>query len=100
MERFALAAPLPSRIHRLQELALDLWWSWIPTARQVFRRLDYPLWRLSSHNPVRMLLTVDAARLQEAAQDPVFLKLYDEATARLDEARAAKGTWWAEHGPP
>jgi glycogen phosphorylase len=100
MERFALAAPLPSQIHRLQELALDLWWSWTPTARQVFRRLDYPLWRLSSHNPVRMLLTVDAARLQEAAQDPVFLKLYDEATERLDEARAAKGTWWAEHGPP
>jgi glycogen phosphorylase len=100
MERFAAAAPLPSRIHRLQELALDLWWSWIPTARQVFRRLDYPLWRLSSHNPVRMLLTIDAARLQEAAQDAVFLKLYDEAIARLDEARAAKGTWWAQHGPP
>ncbi len=63
MERFALAAPLPGRIHRLHELALDLWWSWIPTARQVFRRLDYPLWRPSSHNPVRMLLTIDAARL-------------------------------------
>src|SRR5688500_4917534 len=99
MERFAFAAPLPGRIHRLPELALDVWWSWIPTARQVFRRLDYPMWRSSSHNPVRMLLAIDAARLQEAATDPEFLALYDEALSRLDEARAAKGTWWADNGP-
>ena len=100
MERFSVAPSLPSRIHRLHELALDLWWSWTPTARQVFRRLDYPLWRYSAHNPVRMLMTIDAARLQEAAQDPEFLALYDQAMARLDEYRAAKNTWWTQHGPP
>src|SRR5688500_9139419 len=99
MERFALAPALPSRIHRLHELALDLWWSWTPAARQVFRRLDYPLWRYSSHNPVRMLLAIDPTHLQQAAEDPDFLALYDEALAGLDEARAAKGTWWAQHGP-
>jgi glycogen phosphorylase len=99
MERFATSAPLPSRIHRLHELALDLWWSWRPTARQVFRRLDYPLWRATSHNPVRMLRTIDEARLTAAAQAPDFLALYDEALAGLDEARAAKGTWWATNGP-
>jgi starch phosphorylase len=99
MERFAVAASLPSRIHRLHELALDLWWSWTPTARRVFRRLDYPLWRYSAHNPVRMLMTIAAGRLQDAAQDPEFLALYDQAIAGLDEARAAKGTWWADHGP-
>jgi starch phosphorylase len=100
MERFAVAASLPSRIHRLHELALDLWWSWTPTARSVFRRLDYPLWRYSAHNPVRMLMTIAASRLQDAAEDPEFLALYDQAIAGLDEARAAKGTWWADNGPP
>jgi starch phosphorylase len=100
MERFAVAAPLPGRIHRLHELALDLWWSWTPTARKVFRRLDYPLWRYSAHNPVRMLMTVTAARLQEAAQDREFLALYDQAIAGLDEVRADKGTWWAHNRPP
>ena len=100
MERFDPAAPLPGRIHRLHELALDLWWSWIPVARQVFRRLDYPLWRQSSHNPVQMLMNIDAARLEEATRNPEFLELYDRAIAGLDEARAAKGTWWAQHGPP
>ena len=46
---------LPNRIHRLNELAGDLWWSWNRTARVVFRRLDYPLWRSTAHNPVKML---------------------------------------------
>jgi starch phosphorylase len=99
MERFATSAPLPNRIHRLHELALDLWWSWRPVARQVFRRLDYPLWRATSHNPVHMLRTIDESRLIEAASDDRFLAVYDDAIARLDEARAAKGTWWATNGP-
>ncbi len=99
MERFATSAPLPSRIHRLHELALDLWWSWRPTARQVFRRLDYPLWRATAHNPVRMLRTIDEARLAAAAQDPTFLAVYDEAIAGLDEARTAQRTWWAAKAP-
>jgi glycogen phosphorylase len=99
MERFATSAPLPNRIHRLHELALDLWWSWRPTARQVFRRLDYGLWRGTAHNPVRMLRTIDEARLAAAAEDPKFLALYDEAIAGLEEARTAKRTWWATHGP-
>jgi len=100
MERFSLAAPLPSRVHRLHELALDLWWSWIPCARKVFRRLDYALWRQTSHNPVRMLLNIEAARLVAAASDPEFLALYDEAIAGLDKARAGRDTWWSRQGPP
>lgn len=100
MERFAAAPPLPDRIHRLHELSLDLWWSWTPAAREVFRRLDYPLWRYSAHNPVRMLLSIDPARLEEAARDPEFLALYDRAIAGLDQTRSAKNTWWTQHGPP
>ena len=95
MDRFATSAPLPNRIHRLHELALDLWWSWRPTARQVFRRLDYSLWRATAHNPVRMLRAIDEARLAAAASDPAFLALYEEAIAGLDEARTSKRTWWA-----
>jgi starch phosphorylase len=33
------------------------------------------------------------------ATDAVFIALYDQAMARLDELRAEKGTWWAKHGP-
>ncbi len=98
MKRYASLAPLPPRISRLAELAIDLWWSW-NDAREVFRRLDYGRWRATAHNPVRMLWQIPPARLAEAAADPEFLKLYDRALDALDAARAARNTWWTRKFP-
>src|SRR5258708_951428 len=98
MNRYASLHPRPPRISRIDELAVDLWWSW-NEARAVFRRLDYPLWRSTVHNPVRMLWEIPPETLEAAVADPVFLALYDDAVRALDAARTARGTWWAEHGP-
>jgi starch phosphorylase len=95
-ERFATAPPLPDRIHRLHELALDLWWSWDARARELFRRLDYTLWRATAHNPVKMLQQIGARRLWEAATDPNFLEAYDQATFGLDQSRMLMHPWWQE----
>ena len=89
MDRYVGLPPLPDRINRLRELALDLWWSWNKSAREVFRRLDYPLWRATAHNPVRMLRMVPQATLEMAAANPDFLALYDKALDDLDAARSA-----------
>jgi starch phosphorylase len=86
-------AELPARIARLDELAHDLGWSWTPDARNVFRRLDYPLWRVTAHNPVRMLKLLAPEPLARALADRDWLALYDRAVARLDAARAATNTW-------
>src|SRR3712207_242446 len=96
-ERFSKAAPLPDRIHRLHELALDLSWSWDDAARQLFRSLDYNLWRATSHNPVQMLQQISAECLSQRATDPEFVKAYDEAIFSLDEARNMAHPWWREH---
>jgi starch phosphorylase len=87
---------VPPRIARLPELAGDLWWIW-HRAREVFRRLDYALWRQTGHNPVSMLRQLPADALSRAAADPVFLSLYDEAVAGLDASRTPSGTWWQQH---
>ena len=91
--------PLPERIARIEELAVDLWWVWHSEAREFFRRLDYGLWRTTAHNPVRMLWLIAPAKLQRAAADAEFLKMYDAAIAALDDARAAKNTWWSYRAP-
>ena len=91
--------PLPVRINRLEELARDLWWSWTPAARRVFRRLDYPLWRLTWHNPVRMLALVPPDTLARAIADPDWLATYDRAVAQLEAARAARNTWCERECP-
>ena len=54
---------IPERLQRLPELASDLWWTWNPQARQVFRNLDYTLWRQTAHNPVMMLRSISAEML-------------------------------------
>ena len=90
---------LPDRIDRLEELAYDLWWSWTPDARQLFRTLDYPLWRLTAHNPVKMLRLIPHEALQRRAADPAWLAHYDRAIAGLDEARSARGTWCTSEYP-
>src|SRR5262249_18483375 len=91
--------PLPDRIERLNELSCDLWWTWNTAAREVFRRLDYGLWRQTHHNPVKILGLVSDERLAEAAGDSAFLDLYDSAIEKLVAARSGKGTWWAQSYP-
>ncbi len=90
---------IPERLGRLSELAADLWWTWNTEAREVFRRLDYPLWRQTAHNPVLMLRQVSQEMLNLAAADGRFLKVYDAAVAALDRARGAHDTWWQKKFP-
>ena len=85
--------PLPDRIARLGELAYDLWWSWHNEGRHVFRMMDYELWRATAHNPVRMLWQIPRARLEQLANDPEFLAVYEAALRALDDAHASGGTW-------
>jgi starch phosphorylase len=90
---------VPGRISRLGELASDLWWSWTPDARRLFRTLDYSLWRATAHNPVKMLHGVSQEAIDHAAADADWLRGYDRALAGLDSARAARDTWCEREHP-
>jgi starch phosphorylase len=93
------ALALPERLRRLPELATDLWWTWNTEAREVFRKLDYALWRQTAHNPVLMLRLISQEMLTLAAQDERFLPVYDAAIDALDAARSARDTWWQHRYP-
>jgi len=99
MNRYSQLVPIPERISRLEELAVDLWWAWNPEAREVFRRIDYGAWRLTAHNPVRMLWIVPPSTLEARSKEPEFLRLYDRAVEALDAARSARNTWWIRSQP-
>jgi starch phosphorylase len=90
---------LPERISRLDELANNLWWSWHHEARLVFRSLDYPLWRISGHNPVKQLSEISPDKLQAAATDPSFLALYDSVMSTFDADMSDGNTWFAANYP-
>ena len=90
---------LPPRIGRLFELANNLWWSWHEEGRQVFRSLDYALWRTSEHNPVKQLRSISTEKLEAAARDPAFLELYDTVMPKFDEEMSRGHDWCGKTNP-
>ena len=88
---------LPARIGRLNELAENLWWSWHEGARDLFAALDFQLWHLSEHNPVKLLLEISGGKLTKAAEDPDFLSRYDTVMAAFDREMPAAHSWFATH---
>lgn len=95
----ALYSKIPERIGRIDELAHNVWWAWHPLARDVFRALDYPLWRSSGHNPVKELYETSREKLQAAAEDPAYLSIYDSAIKTFDAEMKSTRTWFSTHHP-
>ncbi len=75
---------IPARLFRLAELANDLYYSWDRQVRSLFRRLDAELWERCGHNPKVFLRQVAQERLEEAAQDRVFVQDYNQVLSSYD----------------
>ena len=91
--------PIPSRLGRLAELAQNLWWSWNPEARELFRRIDASLWRQVHHNPICLLQQIPPERLTQASADPEIARLYDQVVDALDHALAGRPSWCSQNCP-
>ena len=65
---------LPPALEPLREMSFNLWWTWEPDARRLFRHLDHELWARTNHNPIRMLQLSRQSRLEELAQDKNFTR--------------------------
>ncbi len=70
---------LPARLNGLTELANDLLYSWDRQVRSLFAHLDYDLWESSGHSPKVFLRRISQQRLDEAAQDRIFMESYHRA---------------------
>jgi starch phosphorylase len=93
------AVHIPERVRRLTDLADNLWWSWNPPARNLFKVVSYPLWKSTRHNPVRMLQLVRPERLEALAHDADFLTQYDRVVAAFDAELCDGHLWFSEQHP-
>ncbi|HET6447219.1 MAG TPA: alpha-glucan family phosphorylase [candidate division Zixibacteria bacterium] len=90
---------MPDKIRRLPEIAYNLWWSWHPDARELFRSLDLPLWKKTEHNPVRLLQEIEQENLEAAAKSALFVRHYDKVLMDFDRELANGHSWFKqEHG--
>lgn len=87
---------LPARLARLDEIANNLWYSWDRPTRTLFARLGQKLWGAVGHSPKAFLKRVDQHRLDEAAEDPVFLGALAQVLSAYDTYHDSPRR---EHGP-
>ncbi|HTU52263.1 MAG TPA: alpha-glucan family phosphorylase [Acidobacteriaceae bacterium] len=81
----------------LNDLALDLRWSFNHSADQLWEQLDPELWELT-HNPWVLLQTVSREKLQTVTSDPKFQKLL--AALHREKTLAEESEAWFQKTYP
>ena len=81
---------IPARLNRLDELANNLWYSWDRPTRSLFARLSAGLWRAVHHSPKAFLKRIDQKRINEAADDPIFLGTMNRVLSAYDSYHAVR----------
>ena len=90
---------LPEEIKRLKDLASNLYYSWNPEARQLFRTIDKELWQDVNHNPVKFLREVPQKNLEKYANDAEYLSLFKKVIVQFDQYMRPKETWFSRTFP-
>jgi len=88
---------LPERLSELGELAYNLWWSWHPEARMLFKMIDRQVWKESVHNPVKVLKQLPEETFERLVSDTGYLRYYDAVIARFRDYMNTKGDWFLEN---
>ena len=64
---------IPAELACLSEMARNIWWSWTPEARELFKSLNPTLWKECGLNPVLLLERLSYETLEEMAKDEAVL---------------------------
>jgi len=81
----------------LNDLALDLRWSYNHSADQLWEQLDPELWELT-HNPWVLLQTVSREKLQSVTSEPRFQRLL--ADLHREKTHAEESEAWFQKAHP
>lgn len=82
---------LPPSLAGLADLAENLWWSWHPAARALFKMISRQAWKESIHNPDKMLREVSRQALADAADNPDYKRYYDLVMSRFRKYMTKQG---------
>jgi starch phosphorylase len=98
IREFHVRTNLPPELKPLQEIAMNLWFSWNWEAVQLFIRLSPDLWEKSYQNPVLMLGSLSQEKLEEAARDESFVANVQRVHQNLVEYLKTPGWFQEVHG--
>jgi starch phosphorylase len=98
IRRFTVRPVLPPRLTSLGELAQNLRWCWDGATQDLFATIDPARWQECGQDPVRLLGSTSADRLDELAKDEEFLARLDSVSADL-HAYLTGDRWYQQLGP-
>jgi starch phosphorylase len=75
----------PRNLHRLYQLANNLWCTWNYDAINLFYRIDSRLFKEVNHNPIKFLHSLPKERIESLARDRGFLFELDKVWQQFDE---------------
>lgn len=75
--RMMVERAIPEKLHRLEVLTKNLWWSWNDSARRLFESINPELWAEVDRNPISMLDRLSLTDLKKLADDEVFIARMD-----------------------
>jgi starch phosphorylase len=92
LRSFTVRPSLPPQLGALEDLAMNLRWSWDARTRDLFRWVDPDAWDATIHDPVRLLGVVSRARFEALAEDEGFMRFLGEVREELQ--RYLDGDRW------
>ncbi len=90
--RLMVERTLPARLHPLEELSKNLWWSWTLGAHELYEYIDKALWQKCEHNPIEFLDKLPFARFKDLEQNSDFLARMDAVYASFKAYMSEKQT--------
>ena len=97
LRRFTVRATLPAELAALNDLVMNLRWSWHQETLDLFASVDPEVWQACGRDPVRLLGGVSPARLAALAQDKRFLRRLAAAADDLNDY-LTQPRWYQELG--
>ncbi len=95
--RDKLSANMPERLSGLLDIAYNLWWSWHPEARMLFKTMYRVAWKESGHNPIQMLSDLPADFLKNLESNAEYLRQYDDVLAKFRGDIEKKVCWFVDN---
>jgi starch phosphorylase len=75
----------PEKLHKLFNIAYNLWWTWTYDAVNLFYRIDGQLFREANHNAVEFLHKLPKERIIALSKDKGFLFELEKLWQKFDE---------------
>ncbi len=67
---------LPKEIEGLEKISLNLWWTWNPQGKALFKYISPYLWKESGHNPIKLLKSLSDEDFKALVKNENFMKEY------------------------